>query len=91
MRACEVLDREAADNVQPRLHTVVLTERAHAVGRSLGDLELQRRVEVTGVRRPGTRSAKPTVEWRFEPGDALVLLGRPADLARAEERLLRGT
>jgi CPA2 family monovalent cation:H+ antiporter-2 len=82
---------EAADNVQPRLHTIVLTERAHAVGRSLGDLGLERIVEVTGVRRPGARSTKPTTEWRFEPGDALVLLGRPADLVRAEQRLLRGT
>jgi CPA2 family monovalent cation:H+ antiporter-2 len=82
---------EAADNVQPRLHTVVLTERAHAVGRSLGDVGLEPIVEVTGVRRPGTRSTRPTTEWRFEPGDALVLLGRPADLARAEQRLLRGT
>jgi hypothetical protein len=32
----------------------------------------------------------PARDWRFEAGDAVVLLGRPADLARAEQRLLEG-
>ena len=81
---------DAADDLQPRLHTVMLNERAHAIGRSLADLEIGRWVEVTGVRRPGARSVLPGPDWRFEPGDAVVLLGRPANLARAEERLLAG-
>jgi CPA2 family monovalent cation:H+ antiporter-2 len=81
---------DAADNVQPRLHTVLLTERAHATGRSLDELAIGAWVEVTGVRRPGARSVKPDVDWRFEPGDAVVLLGRPAELVRAEQRLLNG-
>ncbi|MFI4888374.1 MAG: monovalent cation:proton antiporter-2 (CPA2) family protein [Burkholderiales bacterium] len=81
---------DAADNVQPRLHTVLLTERAHATGRSLDELAIGAWVEVTGVRRPGARSVKPDVDWRFESGDAVVLLGRPAELVRAEQRLLNG-
>jgi K+:H+ antiporter len=47
-------------------------------------------VEVTGVRRPGMRSQKPEGSWRFDVGDAVVLLGRPASIAVAEQRLLRG-
>jgi CPA2 family monovalent cation:H+ antiporter-2 len=80
----------AAENLQPRLHTVLLNERAHAIGRSLDDLGIGGWVEVTGVRRRGARSVAPGTEWRFEPGDALVLLGRPGDLDRAEKRLLEG-
>ncbi|MEO9135480.1 MAG: monovalent cation:proton antiporter-2 (CPA2) family protein [Casimicrobiaceae bacterium] len=82
---------DAADNVQPRLHTVLLTERAHATGRSLDELKIGAWVEVTGVRRPGARSVKPGADWRFGPGDAVVLLGRPAGLVRAEQRLLNGS
>ncbi|HMA31641.1 MAG TPA: monovalent cation:proton antiporter-2 (CPA2) family protein [Casimicrobiaceae bacterium] len=81
---------DAAENLQPRLHTIVLGERAHAVGRALDDLAIDASVEVTGVRRQGSRSVKPEGDFRFGAGDAVVLLGRPADLARAEKRLLEG-
>jgi CPA2 family monovalent cation:H+ antiporter-2 len=81
---------DAAENLQPRLHTVLLGERAHAVGRSLHDLDIGGLVEVTGVRRRGARSVAPDAGWRFEPGDAVVLLGKPGDLDRAEKRLLEG-
>jgi CPA2 family monovalent cation:H+ antiporter-2 len=81
-------DFTAADNVEPRLRTVLLSERARAVGRPLSELMAGTQVEVTGVRRGGARSVRPGPEWRFEPGDAVVLLGTPVDLARAEKRLL---
>ncbi|HET7134626.1 MAG TPA: TrkA C-terminal domain-containing protein, partial [Casimicrobiaceae bacterium] len=61
-----------------------------AVGKTLGDVPMKGSVEVTGVRRRGTRSERPGADWRFEPGDVVVLLGRPGDIDRAESRLLRG-
>jgi monovalent cation:H+ antiporter-2, CPA2 family len=67
-----------------------LTERATAVGKSLGEIALGDKVEVTGVRRRGARSEVPQAQYRFEAGDILVLLGRPEDLASAEKTLLRG-
>ena len=81
---------DAAENLQSRLHSVLLTARANAVGRSLAELDLAELVEVTGVRRHGVRSRSPKDEDRLEAGDVVVLLGRPADLALAERRLLRG-
>jgi CPA2 family monovalent cation:H+ antiporter-2 len=81
---------DAAENLQPRLRTLVLTDRAHAIGRTLGDLGVDGLVDVTGVRRRGARSITPGSDWRFEPGDAVVLLGRPSELVRAEKRLLEG-
>jgi CPA2 family monovalent cation:H+ antiporter-2 len=81
---------DAAENLQPRLRTLVLDERAHAVGRSLGSLGVDGLVDVTGVRRRGARSITPGSDWQFEPGDAVVLLGRPSELARAEKLLLKG-
>ena len=85
-----VSDQEAAENLQPRLHTVLVNERSHAIGRSLDELGIGDWVEVTGVRRRGARSVRPDADWRFEPGDALVLLGRPSELDRAEKRLTEG-
>ncbi len=81
---------DAAEGQQPRLHTIVLGERAHAVGRALDELDIGTSVEVTGVRRQGARSIRPEGAFRFDVGDSVVLLGRPGDLARAEKRLLEG-
>jgi CPA2 family monovalent cation:H+ antiporter-2 len=81
---------DAAENLQPRLHSVHLPERAHAVGKALSELELAGLVEVTGVRRRGSRSQRPGPEWVFEGGDVVVVLGRPEELSHAERRLLDG-
>ncbi|MEO6748703.1 MAG: cation:proton antiporter [Casimicrobiaceae bacterium] len=81
---------DIAENIQPRLHSVLLTASAAAVGRSLPELAMDPRVEVTSVRRRGVRSGRPDGEWKFEAGDVVVLLGRPGDLDRAESGLLRG-
>jgi len=79
---------DAADNLQARLHTVVLPDRASAVGRTLADVGLAADVEVTGVRRRGARSQRPGPDWRFEAGDVVVLLGRPEQLVIAEQKFL---
>jgi CPA2 family monovalent cation:H+ antiporter-2 len=81
---------DAADNLQPRLHSVLLSERSAAVGRTLADFNFKGLVEVTGVRRRGARSAVPEPAYRFEAGDVVVLLGLPEQLTVAERRLLRG-
>ena len=81
---------DGADNLQPRLHSVHLTDRAYAVGRVLGELGVDGLVEVTGVRRRGARPQRPLPDWVFESGDVVVLLGRPEELSRAEKKLLKG-
>jgi CPA2 family monovalent cation:H+ antiporter-2 len=83
-------DAEADENLQPRLLSVMLSDRSAAIGRTLADLDFDGLVEVTGVRRRGERSAVPEPDLRFEPGDVVVLLGRPGNLAVAERRLMRG-
>jgi CPA2 family monovalent cation:H+ antiporter-2 len=76
---------------EPRLHTVRLEAGAAAVGQTLAALDLGRLgAEVTAVRRRGIRADEPGPETRFEEGDVVVLLGRPAALDAAEMRLLQG-
>jgi CPA2 family monovalent cation:H+ antiporter-2 len=85
----EAADLDEAN--QPRLHTVILSEGAHAVGRTLAQLELgDLGAEVTALRRRGIRADEPGPETRFAPGDVIVLLGRPDALDAAEIRLLQG-
>ena len=81
---------DAADNLQPRLHSVLLTDRSAAVGRTLGELDFKALVEVTGVRPRGMRTTLPASDYRLVAGDVVVLLGRPENLTLAERRLLRG-
>ena len=81
---------DGAENLQARLHSVLLPERAAAVGRTLGALALDGLVEVTGVRRRGLPSQRPGPEFRLEAGDVVVLLGQPTELGVAEAKLLEG-
>ena len=81
---------DAAENLQARLHSVLLPQGAHAVGRTLRDLVVKDLVEITGVRRRGMTSRQPDENFTFEAGDVVVLLGRPKELAVAEANLLNG-
>ena len=81
---------DAAENLQARLHSVLLPEGAHAVGRTLRDLVVKDLVEITGVRRRGMTSRQFDENFTFEAGDVVVLLGRPKELAVAEANLLNG-
>ena len=71
---------DAAENLQPRLHTVVLSERAFAAGRTLRELDLAGLVEITGVRRRGAAvgAAGPRLALRGRRRGGAA--GRPEDL-----------
>lgn len=80
---------DTAEHLQVRLRAVTLTERANAVGKTLGQLNLAALgAEVTALRRNGVR-----IEWTDETilltGDILVLRGAVEELALAEARLLK--
>jgi CPA2 family monovalent cation:H+ antiporter-2 len=84
-------DEDHPDHDQPRLRTVHLGSSAAAVGRTLGSLNLGAMgVQVTAVRRTGTREVNPSADERVREGDVLVLLGTQENLAKAEMRVLQG-
>jgi len=83
-------DADHPDAMQLRLHSVVVPENGAAIGHSLGQLDLARmNVTVTAIRRRGIRGIDPGPEAVLQGGDGLVLRGTSADLALAEEELLR--
>jgi CPA2 family monovalent cation:H+ antiporter-2 len=84
-------DEDTEDHEAPRLRTLVATEDAACVGRTLGELNLTGiGVEVTAIRRTGEREVNPSVDATIKAGDVLVLLGTQESLAKAEIRLLQG-
>ena len=79
------------DALRQQLRTVVLPPGARAVGRTLGEVGLERGgVVVTALRREGIVGREPDAGTRLREGDVLVLWGTPADLERGESRLLMG-
>ena len=73
-------DEEAADGEQPRLRTIVIGASGASVGKTLGSLNLESLgVQVTAVRRTGSRDVNPSPELRVQQGDVLVLLGTQPD------------
>jgi len=74
-----------------KAHTVRLPPAAYAVGRRLGEMNLESMgITVKAVRRQGIRGDRPSPDMYLEAGDTVVLQGRPEDVERAEARLLRG-
>lgn len=75
---------------QPRLHSVLLSQGAAAIGRTLDDLNLEElECEVSAIRRRGIRALEPAPETLLQLGDVVVVLGNPEAIAAAEERLLK--
>jgi monovalent cation:H+ antiporter-2, CPA2 family len=85
-------DEQGDGERRARLHSVSLDPQAHAVGRTLAQLNLgQLEVQVQAVRRPGAKKKlSPAEAGMLQAADVVVLLGVPETLAAAEERLLKG-
>jgi CPA2 family monovalent cation:H+ antiporter-2 len=79
---------EFDDETHARLHSVALEQGAAVLGRSLGELALQKLgAEVTAVRRRGIRGDDPAEELVLQAGDVLVLRGPQEALELAELKL----
>ncbi len=76
-----------ADGTADRLHAVRLLPECRHLGLPLSALPLEG-VAVAALVRAGRRRLQPDASTLAEAGDALVLLGPPDALARAEARLL---
>ncbi|MEK9939652.1 MAG: NAD-binding protein, partial [Methylotenera sp.] len=78
-------------NQQVRLHSVIITGGAYAVGRSLREMQLDVfEVEVKSIRRPNSNGAVLDQHSLLAEGDVIVLLGLPTGLTNAENALLTG-
>jgi CPA2 family monovalent cation:H+ antiporter-2 len=86
-------DDDSVDEMElQRLKSITLGADAACVGQSLAtSLVLHElRVAVVSVRRAHGAVIAPDHSVILEPGDTLVLSGRPQNLARAESMLLKG-
>jgi CPA2 family monovalent cation:H+ antiporter-2 len=78
-------------SLQPRLHSVLVTAGAKAIGKPFSEINLAGSgVEVTALRRRNVKTAAPAPDIRIEEGDVIVLMGTEAAVAAAEMRLLQG-
>jgi CPA2 family monovalent cation:H+ antiporter-2 len=78
-------------SLQPRLHSVLVTAGAKAIGKPFNEINLAGSgVEVTALRRRNVKTAAPAPDMRIEEGDVIVLMGTEAAVAAAEMRLLQG-
>lgn len=87
----EPSSEDSSEAFRERLQTVTLVEDAFAVGKALGQLNLDATgVLVTAIRRYGIRGDDPSPDTELQAGDTLVLYGVPDDLKSAEQLLLKG-
>lgn len=77
------------ENMQLRLHTVVLAARSKCLGKRLEELNLDElEVDVTAIRR-GKSRLSPEPELILQEADVIVLRGSAESVARAELRLVK--
>ena len=77
--------------LQPRLHSVLITPGAAAIGKTFSTLDLAKlQVEVSAVRRRNVRTIEPEPDTIIEEGDVVVMLGTEEDVAAAEIKLMQG-
>ncbi len=77
--------------LREELHTLVLSPRAYAVGKTIGTLNLRAGgTNITALRRDGIVGPQPSDETMLHEGDVLTLYGTPEALEHAEARLLMG-
>ena len=80
---------DGPENMQIRLHTVVLTARAKALGQKLAELKLEElQVDIHAIRR-GKQRLEQNESLVFQDGDVIVVRGTSEAVARAEQRLLK--
>ncbi|MBC3920675.1 cation:proton antiporter [Undibacterium sp. CY18W] len=80
---------DSPENMQIRLHTVLLTERAKALGQNLADLKLgELEVDIHAIRRGKARLDQQN-DIVLQNGDVVVVRGTSEAVARAEQRLLK--
>ncbi|MDD2933544.1 MAG: potassium transporter [Methylotenera sp.] len=85
------VEEEALENRQVRLHSVIISAGAYAIGRHLGEIPLDSfEVEIKSIRRPNSNGAQLSLESPLAEGDVIVLLGQPAGLTNAQNALLTG-
>ena len=81
---------DVEDPDQPRLKSLILSQGAAAIGRSVASLNFDEAdIEISTIYRRKQRLPAPPPETVLEVGDVVVLLGRPDALAIAEDRLIR--
>jgi CPA2 family monovalent cation:H+ antiporter-2 len=85
-------ERDDDENaLQPRLHSVMITQGAAAIGQTFAALDLgELQVEVSSVRRRNVRTVEPGPDTVLEAGDVVVILGTEDNVAAAEIKLLQG-
>jgi CPA2 family monovalent cation:H+ antiporter-2 len=81
---------ESEEDLQPRLHSVVLMDGAAAIGKRPGFLDLDA-VSISSIRRGGQRLVTDEPDLQLRSGDIVVLLGTGPDIANAEQKLLAGS
>lgn len=76
---------------QVRLHSVIISAGAFAVGRRLAEMQLESfAVEVKSIRRPNSSGSEPNDQTPLAEGDVIVLLGQPTGLINAQNAILIG-
>ena len=73
------------------IHPIIVSSKAHAVGQTLAQLNLEKRkVKLKGLRRNQHELEKPTAEEKVLAGDVLIVVGKPRRVERAERFILEG-
>ena len=82
---------EGGLDYRERMSTIILHRGYAAIGKTIGELDLDNRnINIVALRRGGIRGKKPTKDVVLEENDVLILYTRPEDLEYIKVELMSG-
>lgn len=82
---------EESRKINEHINTIVLHPGAKAIGKKIGEIDLQgRNIVFTALRRGGIRGKQPSSELLLKENDILVMYAKPEDLEFIKVELMTG-
>jgi CPA2 family monovalent cation:H+ antiporter-2 len=82
---------EGRPEYRERMNTIILHRGYAAIGKTIGELDLdKRKIVFSALRRGGIRGQKPTKDVILKENDVLIMYARPEDLEYIKVELMSG-
>jgi len=87
----EEASHEESSTITEHMNTLVLHHGSRAIGKKIGDINLDdRNIVFTALRRDGIRGKQPTPELLLKENDVLIMYAKPEDLEYIKVELITG-
>ncbi len=84
-------EKASSSKINEHMYTLVLHPGSHAIGKKIGEINLDNRdIVFTAIRRSGIRGKQPNPDLLLKENDIIIMHAKPEDLEYVKVELMRG-